>query len=103
MTTTISAHILVIDLGADENTPRVLRRFDHHRLRAGDRVIKGRKVDEDVEMDVAEHDQDMDTLPFANILRLAISADGQWLASSDDRSRTHIFNLDSVQVIYLLP
>jgi U3 small nucleolar RNA-associated protein 4 len=34
----------------------------------------------------------------ARVLRLAVSADGQWLASSDDHARTHVFNLDSVQV-----
>lgn len=32
------------------------------------------------------------------ISRMAISADGQWLATTDDLSRTYVFNLDSVQV-----
>lgn len=30
--------------------------------------------------------------------RLAVSADGQWLATSDNQARTHIFNLDSISV-----
>lgn len=34
------------------------------------------------------------------ISRMAISADGQWLATTDDLSRTYIFNLDSVQVSF---
>lgn len=32
---------------------------------------------------------------------IAISADGQWLATSDSQSRTHVFNLDSVSVCLL--
>ena len=30
------------------------------------------------------------------ITRMAVSPDGQWLATTDDHMRTHIFNLDSV-------
>jgi U3 small nucleolar RNA-associated protein 4 len=37
-----------------------------------------------------------DTIP--SILRITISPDGQWLATSDDRRHTHIFNLDSISV-----
>jgi len=35
---------------------------------------------------------------ITNVSRMAISADGQWLATTDDLARTYIFNLDSVQV-----
>jgi len=38
-----------------------------------------------------------------NVSRLAISADGQWLATTDDLARTYIFNLDSVQYHCVLP
>lgn len=111
MSTTMSSYVLIIDLGTGDEKPRVLRRFDHHRLRDSiirDRIVKGRKDDGDVEMgeasdDVEEDDEGSasagDSSPaLVNILRIAISPDGQWLATSDDRARTHIFNLDSVQV-----
>lgn len=118
MATTISSHILLIDL-SDGESPRVLRRFDHHRARnlvGGQRIIKGPKLGTSVpnenghsksELHVPESDDiDMDGVPreemagrtVATVSRLAISADGQWLATTDDLSRTYIFNLDSVQV-----
>lgn len=101
----MSSHILIIDLGTDDKQPRVLRRFDHHCQKNNlvrDRVVKGRKTG-DVEMGAPEDDEsdesDVDMSPsHANVLRLAISSDGQWLASTDDHCRTHIFNLDSIQV-----
>ncbi|KAI0343914.1 hypothetical protein BDW22DRAFT_1392002 [Trametopsis cervina] len=44
------------------------------------------------------------TKPFATtITRLAISPDGQWLASSDAHLRTHIFHLDSISHHTVLP
>ncbi|THH02514.1 hypothetical protein EW026_g402 [Hermanssonia centrifuga] len=117
MTSAMSAYVLVIDL---TTKPRILRRFDHHRMRnvvLGDRVMKGRKnsvVGEDVEMADAggaagsdESDADENILlakPFvATVTRTAVSPDGQWLATSDDRCRTHVFNLDSIQHHCTLP
>ena len=41
--------------------------------------------------------------PTPLITRLTISADGQWLASTDTHRRTHIFNLDSVSHHAALP
>jgi U3 small nucleolar RNA-associated protein 4 len=38
------------------------------------------------------------TRQLVTVQRLAVSPDGQWLASSDDRRRVHIFNLDSIKV-----
>ena len=32
------------------------------------------------------------------ISALAFSPDGQWLATTDDCCRTHVFNLDAIQV-----
>lgn len=50
----------------------------------------------------AEDSDDDDKNPIADIipcvLRIAISPDGQWLATSDDQRHTHIFNLDSISV-----
>ncbi|KAF8624779.1 hypothetical protein AX15_005669 [Amanita polypyramis BW_CC] len=122
MTTAISSYVLVLDLAADK--PRVLRRFDHHRQ--GDsivhsRVVRGRRkggtegvdvemADDEVENNVdndveaSDTDDESDSTPLVvNILRIAISPDGQWLATSDDHMRTHIFNLDSIRHHCVLP
>lgn len=116
MASAISSYILVIDLAADK--PRVLRRFEHHRLQntvLGERVVKGRtpsQENEDVDMENAaasdaesESDDEVD-LPapvHATVTRMAVSADGQWLATADDRRRTHVFNLDAVAYHCVLP
>jgi U3 small nucleolar RNA-associated protein 4 len=108
MSTAMSSHILVIDLGTNGEKLRVLRRFDHY-LRntiVHGQVVKRWKTDGDVEMgepdagtrDDEDEDERLMSPVVATILHLEISADGQWLATSDDHSRTHIFNLDSVQV-----
>jgi hypothetical protein len=43
------------------------------------------------------------TRQLVTVQRLAVSPDGQWLASSDDRRRVHIFNLDSIKVRTFFP
>jgi U3 small nucleolar RNA-associated protein 4 len=116
----MSAYILVIDL-ADK--PRVLRRFEHHRMQnvvLGERVIKGRSSShdaEDVEMENAtedttekpdnESDADADIDPpkpvIVTVTRMAVSPDGQWLATADDHRRTHVSNLDSISYHCVLP
>lgn len=109
MTTAISSYVVVVDLSGEK--PRVLRTFDHHRMHDSiirNHVVKGRKSNNDVEMEdvsadpVQESDDDDQHIPSApevvSILRISISPDGQWLATSDDRARTHVFNLDSIQV-----
>jgi U3 small nucleolar RNA-associated protein 4 len=104
---TTTACVLVVDLSGEK--PRVLRRFDHHRLPQlviQERVMKGRKGDSDGDVDMTDAPVDLEeegenqlSAPIiVNILRISISPDGQWLASSDDHSRTHVFNLDSIQV-----
>lgn len=113
----------MLDLVSDSISARVLRRFDQHRHRsilADGRVLTGRRSDEDHEADASESEQDIekhetgsrgmagpqatnvDPMP-ATITRMAISPDGQWLATTDDHLRTHIFNLDSVQHHSSLP
>lgn len=106
MSTAMSSSILVIDLIGEK--PRVLRRFDHHRSKDSiTRTVIGRKTDSDVEMEdsTAELEESNDEEKLDNIspaivsiLQLSISPDGQWLATSDDHARTHIFNLDSIKV-----
>ena len=108
MSTAVAACILVIDLTSEKL--RVLRRFDHHRLPhpvVQKRVVTGRKGDAntgvDIPVDLVEESENQPSTPvIVNILRISISPDGQWLASSDDRSRTHVFNLDSIQVLSFL-
>ncbi|KAF7794114.1 hypothetical protein EIP86_005244 [Pleurotus ostreatoroseus] len=127
MASTTTSYVLVVDLS---DTPRVLRRFDQHRMRnvvLSDRVVRGRTKSaetetEDVEMADAEtpaagegekpppdtadpsDDEDLSQKPLsATITRMAVSPDGQWLATTDDHRRTHIFNLDAVAYHCVLP
>jgi U3 small nucleolar RNA-associated protein 4 len=120
---TTTAFVLVVDLVSDSTSARVLRRFDQHRHRsimAEGRVLTGRRNDEDHEADASESEQDIEEHETENrgmanpqstnaepmpatITRMAISPDGQWLATTDDHLRTHIFNLDSVQHHSSLP
>lgn len=106
MSTAMFSIILIINLGDGDVKPEVLKKFEHHRQRDsllhGRDVIKGRKTDGDVEMADPESDssadEDVTSPTHANVFRIALSADGQWLATSDDHARTHIFNMDSLQV-----
>jgi U3 small nucleolar RNA-associated protein 4 len=101
--------------------PHVLRRFDHHLVKDfifRDRVVAGRgknAVNGDVDMADAEENEDVESekeedieraeetscsapSTIVSVHRIAISTDGQWLATSDNYARTHIFNLDSISV-----
>lgn len=123
MATAMTSHILFIDLGADGQKPRVLRKFDHHRSQnlIGGRLhvtkYKGKQQNKErakkrAAFKAEQNDQEMDQdtvmmeadggyetdSALTTVSRMAISADGQWLATTDDLSRTYIFNLDSVQV-----
>ncbi|THV05977.1 WD40 repeat-like protein [Dendrothele bispora CBS 962.96] len=101
MSSSTTSYVLIIDISGDK--PKVLRRFDHHRQPLG-RVLKDLRVDEDVEMRDSQDDSQEDEGPIvSNIFRIAISIDGQWLATSDEHCRTHVFNLDSLQHHCVLP
>lgn len=124
---TTTAFILVLDLASDTTSARVIRRFDQHRSRGSiveGRVLTGRRndADDDHEADASEPEQDAeepssetivvddDPQPThaakptpATITRMTISPDGQWLATTDDHRRTHVFNLDAVQHHTALP
>ncbi|KAI0963284.1 hypothetical protein AcW1_000403 [Taiwanofungus camphoratus] len=116
--TAMSSYIIILDLGTEAGKPHVLRKFEHHRMRdvmISNRVVRGRKGTEgveieDVEMedateDASESSDDQRPNPkllIGAVTRMAVSSDGQWLATTDDRCRTHVFNLDSIQV-RLLP
>ncbi|KAF9270464.1 WD40 repeat-like protein [Marasmius fiardii PR-910] len=111
MTTAMTSCVLVIDLHGADGRPSVIRRFDHHRksTESSRRVMKDLKP-KDVEMADANdgeqserEDEEEGTDIHANILRIAVSGDGQWLATSDDKCRTNVFNLDSLQHQCVLP
>ncbi|KAI0961278.1 hypothetical protein AcV7_000422 [Taiwanofungus camphoratus] len=117
--TAMSSYIIILDLGTEAGKPHVLRKFEHHRMRdvmISNRVVRGRKGTEgveieDVEMedateDASESSDDQRPNPkllIGTVTRMAVSPDGQWLATTDDRCRTHVFNLDSIQHHCVLP
>ncbi|KAL6304216.1 WD40 repeat-like protein [Sparassis latifolia] len=113
MATATSSYVVVVDIGNEESLPRVLRKFEHHRLRdnvVGNRVIRGRKGLQDAEPaesedagESSENEAATSKQVTATITRMAISPDGQWLVTTDDHCQTHVFNLDSIQYHCTLP
>ncbi|KAI9027231.1 WD40-repeat-containing domain protein [Phycomyces nitens] len=82
---TVESRILVIDLvGWKDGSFEVLREFGHHRGPNNE----GRSTDKS---------------KVATVISLAVSADGQWLATADDDNRIHVFNLDSLKHHIKLP
>lgn len=77
---TVESRILVIDLRHwEQGSFEVLGEFGHHRgLDSEGNSIEGREA--------------------ATVITVAVSADGQWLATGDDMNRIHIFNLDNLKV-----
>lgn len=51
-----------------------------------------------MEEDDPETDDTQNETTFPPISLIVCSPDGQWLTTSDLRGRTHVFNLDSLQV-----
>ncbi|KAL1740555.1 WD40-repeat-containing domain protein [Schizophyllum fasciatum] len=106
----LGSYVLVVDLGGEDGAPRVLRRFDHHvsRTYALRDAVKRQGAEGDVEMADGDEDSGIE-LPAASssavpaVQRLAVSPDGQWLATSDDHAQTHIFNLDAIHHHCTLP
>ncbi|KAG9056209.1 U3 small nucleolar RNA-associated protein [Serendipita sp. 407] len=91
----------------EQEEPRLLRTFDQHRqLDLRSRLLQRQqnvlKHVDDMVVD-NENDNEESRGLIARINRLAVSPDGQWLASSDLHGRTYIFNLDSLQLHCTLP
>ncbi|KAF7725831.1 U3 small nucleolar RNA-associated protein [Apophysomyces ossiformis] len=82
---TSESRILIVDLLHDGCEKfKVIREFGYHRgLDNKENVIEGSKV--------------------ATVITLAVSSDGQWLATGDDDNKIHVFNLDSLQHHITLP
>jgi U3 small nucleolar RNA-associated protein 4 len=89
--------VVVVEVNS-AGDPKVLRVFDHHhQLNARTRLKRGVKSRRDI-MDIDSSISPAETGPGAMVVHLATSYDGQWLASTDLRGCTHVFNLDSIQV-----
>ena len=92
-----SGSVAVVELNSATH-PRILRVFDHHRqLDTRTRLKQGTKSRKDV-VDIDSDIPPTETSLEAVIVHLVTSYDGQWLASTDLRGCTHVFNLDSIQV-----
>ncbi|PVG01220.1 WD40 repeat-like protein [Serendipita vermifera] len=97
--------LVVIDI-EEHSEPRALRVFNHHRqlnarIRSEQSPLQGDTL---MEVDYeGEQRQTSDGEIDISIRQLAVSPDGQWLASSDLKGRTLIFNLDSLQHHCTLP
>lgn len=104
----------------------IIGSFTHHRANSGvktassakpGRVVKplkgvpnpapepvGASNDEDEDMSSEDEDSSPSTSAASTgswpaVSRMAVSADGQWLATTDLWGRTHVFNVDSSKVI----
>ena len=92
-----SGLVAVVELNTTSD-PKILRVFDHHRqLDARTRLKQATKSRKDA-INIGPTVSSTETGLDGVIVHLATSYDGQWLASTDLRGCTHVFNLDSVQV-----
>jgi U3 small nucleolar RNA-associated protein 4 len=117
----MSSFVVIFDLGSsagDEKAmPQVIRTFDHHRMQnvvLGGRIISGRPIEtgvDGVSSEEMEPASDLEDSPVprpastinAFITKVTMSQDGQWLATTDDRRRVYVFNMDSMQHQCVLP
>lgn len=77
---TVESCILVIDmLHWETDTFNVTRQFDQHR-------------------GIGDDAQELPDSEPATVISIAVSPDGQWLATGDDKNRIHVFSLDGLQV-----
>lgn len=93
--TSNGSFIVVLEL--DENDARILRTFDHHQQTSQRSRLSRHKANgiDSMEIDTPQVIKEVHA-PIISLL--AVSPDGQWLASSDTNGKTYIFNLDSLQV-----
>ncbi|KAG2057126.1 WD40 repeat-like protein [Suillus hirtellus] len=99
MASAITSLILVIDLSSE--APTILRTFNQH-CNAGS-ITSGRMVRGSNRGISDEDEQSVGGIDSVAIMKMAVSPDGQWLATSDDLCRIFIFNLDSIQYHTTLP
>lgn len=94
MASAITSLILIIDLSSE--APIILRTFNQH-CNAGS-ITSGRVVRGINKGNSDGDEQLVSVIDSVAIMKMAVSPDGQWLATSDDLCRIFIFNLDSIQV-----
>lgn len=99
MASAITSLILVIDLSSE--APTILRTFNQH-CNAGS-ITSGRVVRGINRGTSDEDEQSVGGIDSVAIMKMAVSPDGQWLATSDDLCRIFVFNLDSIQYHTTLP
>lgn len=74
---TVESKILIIDLSHWEQEQfQILAEFGHHH-----HVVQHRKVPQ-------------------TVINIAVSEDGQWLATNDDQNNTFVYSLDNLKVTY---
>src|SRR6267154_1340118 len=96
MASAITSLILVIDLSPE--VPTVLRTFNQHCNVVS--ISSGRLMHGFNKQTSDKDEQSVGGPDSVTIMKMAVSPDGQWLATSDDLCRIFIFNLDSIQVSF---
>ncbi|KAG1749712.1 WD40 repeat-like protein [Suillus paluster] len=99
MASAMTSLILIIDLSSE--APTILRTFNQH-CNAGS-ITSGRVVHGINKWTSEEDEQSVGGIDHITIMKMTVSPDGQWLATSDDLCRIFIFNLDSIQHHTTLP
>ncbi|KAF9109281.1 U3 small nucleolar RNA-associated protein [Mortierella sp. AM989] len=90
------SHVVIVDISQWESGNfDILRKFGQHRGTGG-KDAESMDVDEDDEIIGGEGH--VETIVF-----MAVSADGQWLATGDLKNRIFVFNLDTLQHHATLP
>ncbi|KAF9190734.1 U3 small nucleolar RNA-associated protein [Haplosporangium sp. Z 767] len=90
------SHVVIMDIAQWETGNfDILRRFGHHRGAGGK---EDESMDVDGDEDVVGGEGQIET-----IVSMAVSADGQWLATGDLKNRIFVFNLDTLQHHATLP
>ncbi|KAF9931218.1 U3 small nucleolar RNA-associated protein [Mortierella antarctica] len=91
------SHVVVVDIAQWETgTFDILRKFGQHRGAGG-------KQAESMDVDGEEEDIVGGESQIETIIAMAVSADGQWLATGDLKNRIFVFNLDTLQHHATLP
>ncbi|KAG0365918.1 WD40-repeat-containing domain protein [Gamsiella multidivaricata] len=90
------SHVVIVDIAQWESGNfDTLRKFGHHRGAGGK---ESESMDVDGQEDIVGGEGQAETIVY-----MAVSADGQWLATGDLKNRIFVFNLDTLQHHATLP
>ncbi|KAI8996980.1 WD40-repeat-containing domain protein [Pilobolus umbonatus] len=82
---TTESRILIVDLSNWENEEfEIMREFGHHR-------------------GFDSEGKNIENSTISTVVSIAVSSDGQWLGTADDKNNIHVFNLDSLKHHIQLP